>query len=77
MNIVFKNDTLFVDLKGEVDDMYINEMKYRVFSILDQYDVDNIVINAREVFNSNKTTFDSFLDEYHRHYNGKIKVENN
>lgn len=76
MNIVYKNDTLFVDLKGDLDDLTINEMKNRLFSILDQYDVDNVVINTKEVFNSNKTVFNTFLNEYRRNYKGKIKLEN-
>lgn len=76
MNIVYKNDTLFVDLKGDLDDLTINEMKNRLFSILDQYDVDNVIINTKEVFNSNKRVFNTFLNEYRRNYKGKIKLLN-
>ena len=43
MNIIFKNDTLFVDLERKEE---IDEMKRRVCSITDGFKINNVVINT-------------------------------
>ena len=72
MNIVYKDDVLFVNLKGEVNVENILSMKNRLFSILDSYEVGSVVINVSDVFSFNKTLFNSFLKEYHKKYNKNI-----
>lgn len=74
MRIIFNDDTLYVDIEGNIGVLEMNIIKSRVFSILDQYEVDNIVVNFKEVFNLNKKTISSFIEEYHKKYNGNIRV---
>lgn len=72
MNIVFKNDTLFVDVdEGE----NINEMKRRVYSIMDGFNISNVVINAGGIRKSNKKLLDNFMEEYKENYNGNISIK--
>lgn len=74
MRIIFNDDTLYVDIVGNIGALEMNIIKSRVFSILNQYEVDNIVVNFKEVFNLNKKTISNFIEEYHKKYNGKISV---
>lgn len=72
MRIIFKDDILYVDIEGSVGNMELSVVKRRLFSILEQYEVDNVVVNARNVFNKKNMT--SLLEEYHEKYNGNIYV---
>lgn len=72
MNIVFKNDTLFVDVDENEN---INEMKRRVYSIMDGFNISNVVINAGGIRKSNKKLLDNFMEEYKENYNGNISIK--
>jgi UTP:GlnB (protein PII) uridylyltransferase len=76
MNMIYKDDTLFVDLVGEVGMKEINMMKERVFSVLNQYEVDNVVINVKNTFRLNRNVMNTFIDEYHKNYKGNILIDN-
>jgi UTP:GlnB (protein PII) uridylyltransferase len=75
MDMIYKDDTLFVDLIGIVGIKEVDVMKERVFSILNQYEVDNIVINLRNAFKINKNMMNSFINEYHKKYKGSILID--
>lgn len=75
MNMIYKDDTLFVDLSGDVGAKEMLMMRERVFSILNQYDVDNVVINVKSVFKLNKNMMNSFVNEYKKNYKGNILID--
>ena len=75
MDIIYKNDTLFVELVGDVDTLTVSEMQKKLFSVLDQYDVENVVINVRGIFNLDRKIFNTVINEYHKNYRGKIMIE--
>ena len=68
------NNTLYVNLNDYIDDISINNLKSRVFNILDDYDIKNIVIN---IISNNKDNYliDEFIKEYHRKYNGNLLIK--
>ncbi len=75
MNMIYKNDTLYIDMIGNVDGSDIRQLKRRLFSVLDQYEVDNVVINVKSVFNLNKNLMNSLIKEYHRNYKGNLTID--
>ncbi len=75
MNMIYKDDTLYVDLSGDIGAREMSMMKERVFSVLNQYDVDNVVINVKSVFKFNRNMMNSFVNEYKRHYKGNILID--
>lgn len=77
MNMIYKDDTLYVDLSGEVGSREMSIMKERVFSVLNQYDVDNVVINVKSVFKLNRHMMNSFVNEYKKNYKGNILIDSN
>ena len=74
MNIVYNNDTLYVDLNNIGSNLEMNELKNQVFNILDYYDIENIVLNIVSS-NKNQILLDNFIKAYHKKYKGNIRVE--
>lgn len=74
MDMIYKDDTLFVDMMGNVGIGEIIKLKNRLFSVLDQYGVNNVVINVKNVFTLNKYQMNMLIKEYHRKYNGKLII---
>ena len=68
------NNTLYVNLNDYIDDIGANQLKSRVFSILEDYDIENIVLN---IIANNKDNYliDEFIKEYHRKYNGNLFIK--
>ena len=68
------NNTLYVNLNDYIDDIIINQLKSRVFNILDDYDIKNIVLN---IITNNKDNYliDEFIKEYHNKYNGNLLIK--
>ena len=68
------NNTLYVNLNDYIDDIIIDKLKSRVFNILDDYDIQNIVLN---IISNNKNNYliDEFINEYHSKYNGNILLK--
>ncbi len=76
MRMIFNDDVLYVDVEGEIGYLEMDVIKNRVFSVLDQYEVDNIVVNFENAFNFNKKSISTFIREYHQKYSGSISVKN-
>lgn len=76
MNMIYKDDTLFVDLVGVVGYKEVNMTKQRLFSVLDQYEVDNVVVNVRKAFKINRNVMNSFVNDYHKNYSGNLLIDN-
>ena len=74
MNIYYTDNTLYVNLNEYIDDMNLNILKSRVFNILDDYDIENIVLN---IITNNKNNYliDDFIKEYRKKYNGNILIK--
>ena len=74
MNIYYTNNTLFVNLKDEITELLISKLKSKVFTILDDYDIRNIVLN---IITNDKNDYliSTFVREYNQRYNGNILVK--
>lgn len=75
MNMVYKDDTLYVDMVGSIGANEIRMLKSRLYSVLDQYEVDNVIINVKNTFSLNRNLFNSFVRDYHRNYNGHLTID--
>ena len=72
--MVFKDDTLYIDLKGDMDIIDLNILKTRIFSVLSQYSIDNIVLNTAGAFNLNRRAINSIKRECESKYFGSFKI---
>ncbi len=67
MEMIYQNNTLFVDLSGEVD---IENFKRKLFYIIDTYKITKVIINTTDVFNYKKREFSDLKGEF----KGKLSI---
>ena len=73
MNIYYKDNTLYVNMNEDINMESILVLRKRVFDILDDYDINNIVLNV--ITDKNNILLDEFINEYQRKYNGNITLK--
>lgn len=74
MNIYYADNTLYVNFNDYIDNTSILRLKSRIFNILDDYDINNIVLNIISD-NKDNTLLDEFIKEYHKKYNGNLLIK--
>ncbi len=74
MEIYYKKDTLYVDIDELINNQFMTGLKSKVFSILNNYDIDNIVLNIINDNHKNQL-FDSFISEYEENFQGRIIIK--
>lgn len=74
MEIFYKQDTLFVNLDEDVNQENISNVKRKVFNIIDDYDIDNIVLNIIGSIKDDEA-LDNFVKEYQMKYDGKLSIK--
>ena len=74
LNIFYNDNTLYVNLDEYLDGYVLNKLKKRVFNILEDYDIENIVLN---IVTSNKNSYllDDFIREYKKKFRGNLIVK--
>lgn len=72
MDIFYTDNTLYVNMENVTSSSEVARMKRRVFKILDDYSIDNIVLNIITDDKISSDLLDSFILEYNQKYNGKI-----
>lgn len=74
LNIFYNDNTLYVNLDEYLDDYVLNKLKKRVFNILEDYDIENIVLNI-VTNNKNNYLLDDFIREYKKKFRGNLIVK--
>lgn len=67
MEMIYQNNTLFVDLSGEID---IEKFKKKLFYIIDTYKITKVIINTTDVFNYKRKDFSVLKEEF----KGKLNI---
>ena len=73
MEIYYKRDTLYVNVDEYLNSSSMSNIRKRVFSIIDDYDIENIVLNIIGNVEDNEL-LDDFIREYKMKYDGNIKI---
>ncbi len=74
MNIFYTNETLYVNLVDTINTDILEILKKRIFRIINDYDIDNIIINVIGGDKKNPL-INEFVREYYNRYNGKLVVK--
>jgi len=72
--IEYSNDILFIELYGIMSKKDVRKIRKKMFSIIEEYNIDKIVIDIKNIEDMDKNAFYSFLDEYDFKYNGNLTV---
>lgn len=76
MNMVYKENKLYIELMGSVTKRDVGIMKDRLFSVLNSYTINDIIINVDGIFGLKRDIFNEFLEEYHTKYKGNVTINN-
>ena len=70
MDIYYTNETLYVKMK-DITTSAMNIMQRRVFRIIEDYDIDNIVINTND---PHSDLFIPFVSAYRKKHHGNLRI---
>lgn len=73
MDIFYTNETLYVNM-NKIDKSAINIMQKRVFRIIEDYDIDNIVLRIPKIYDAKSDLFSPFVSAYRKKHNGNLKI---
>lgn len=71
MDIEYRKGTLYVYIKTEIDEQLLDRLEKRVYSIVERYNIDNLVIDTEE---SDNELLALFCKRYNKRYRKKILV---
>ena len=74
MNIFYSDNTLFINMDEDINEYSINRLKTRVFKIVRDYDIENVVLSTSG-YKKNNYLIKNFLEEYESTFNGHIKLK--
>jgi len=72
---IYHNSILFVNLRGDYNRKSIGNLKNKLYSIIDQYGINDIVIDRKLISNIDDNAFYDMLDDYDIKYGGNLIVE--
>ena len=72
---IYHNRTLFVNLSGDYNRRSITSLKNKLYSIIEQYGINDIVIDKKLTANIDNNAFYDMLDDYDVRYGGHLIVE--
>lgn len=72
--IEFSKNTLYVSVKGIASSKNVNEMKRKLYYILNEYGITDIIIDIKDVTSIDKIAFYDMLDDYDIKYGGNLNV---
>lgn len=72
--IEFSRNTLYVNLSGNISRENIRRLKQKIYYIIEEYNIYEIVINVKNSEFVDVDAFYNFLDEYDIKYGGNLIV---
>lgn len=77
MDFMYTKSTLFITLNGIINKKNISTLKRKMYYIVDEYEIDNIVIDIKNIHTMDYDAFYDFLDNYDIKYQGHLEVVEN
>lgn len=53
----------------------IEKLRVRLYQIIKDYDIDNIVLNIRDITKFDNVVFNELLNDYYDNFSGEVKVK--
>ncbi len=75
VEMVYSNDTLFINLSGIYNSKNISKLKRKMYNVINQYGINNVVIDRKNISKIDDNAFYDMLDDYDLKYGGNLKVE--
>ncbi len=74
MNIFYNDNTLYINLEDEINEYNMNKLKSRVFKIVHDYDIDDVILKVNS-YKKDNYLLKNFLNEYENNFGNHIRVK--
>ncbi len=75
MDLYFQNDTLFIDILQDLDEVQYRRLKMKIFRIIEDYGVDKVIIeNHHQIFH-NRHLLRQIKQDFHDSYAGEFLIK--
>ena len=72
--IIYSKNTLYITVEGMLLKRQIHMLKRKIYYIINEYSVEDIVLDLKRIDGIDKPAFYEFLDEYDIKYGGNLMV---
>lgn len=72
--IIYSKNTLYITVEGMLLKRQINALKRKIYYIINEYSVEDIVLDLKQIQALDKPSFYEFMDEYDIKYGGNLVV---
>ena len=62
MNIFYNNNTLYINLEEEINEYNMNKLKSRVFKIVRDYNIDDVILKVNSYKNTLVKNYEKGID---------------
>lgn len=77
MDIEYTKNTLYVNISGVINKEAVKKLRKKIFYIIEEYSINDIVIDIKNRLSMDADAFYGLLDEYDIKYGGNLVVIDN
>lgn len=74
-DIIYNNETLLIYLEGRVNKKEMNCLKKKMYDIINTYQINDVVLDMKNIVESNDLCVNNLLREYNSKFNNEIIVK--
>lgn len=63
-DMIYSDDTLFIYLEGSINKKEVKKLKNRIDNIINEYQINDVVIDTKNMIKSNDLFFNDLVNEY-------------
>lgn len=75
MELYYQGQTLYIEMKQDLNRQNYETIKKRIFKIIDDYKVNRIIMNNTHHFLKNKILLKHLKQDYNNHYYGTFLIK--
>ncbi len=75
MEMIFTNNTLYVNIEDRINFSLINKLQHKLYRIIDNYNINNIEINILNDYHYDKSLINEFIEDYKNKYSGHLIIK--
>lgn len=75
MNLYYQNETLFIDINMDINEVNLKGLKRKIFRIVDDYDINHIILRSFPNNVEYKKMFQQIKKEYNQKYTGFFLIK--
>ena len=75
MEMIYTNNTLYVNIEERINFSLINKLRHKVYRIIDNYHIKNIEINILNNQHYDTSLITELIEDYKTKYNGNLIVK--